>query len=204
VTSFPTSAAPVSGVYQLALGTTGLNVTSTIGGTKKAFNVIRISAANGVTKTINPAYLSDKSVSLAIDAGTYKIRVEGTDSKFNGISDDCVVTTGSVTACDVAMAANNFPFQVVGSSGETLTALVNSTVLGVSIYRTIDGKYLDYESVHYATDSETVSLQNGTYKVNVHKNMKEYWNKPKHTADVLRDGWYHTGDMGFLDDDYGH
>jgi len=32
--------------------------------------------------------------------------------------------------------------------------------------------------------------------------MKEYWNKPKHTADVLRDGWYHTGDMGFLDDEH--
>jgi len=29
--------------------------------------------------------------------------------------------------------------------------------------------------------------------------MKEYWNKPKHTTDVLKDGWYHTGDMGFLD-----
>jgi flagellar hook assembly protein FlgD len=175
VASFPTSTAPVSGVYQLALGTTGLNVTSTIGGVKKSFNPIRISAANGVTKTINPAYLSDKSVSLAIDAGTYKIRVEGTDSKFNGLSGDCVVTTGSITACDVAMDANNFPFQVVGSSGETLTALVSSTLLGVSIYRTIDGKYLDYESVFQGTDSETVSLQNGTYKVNIHKNMKAYW-----------------------------
>ena len=175
VTSFPTSAAPVSGVYQLALGTTGLNVTSTIGGTKKTFNVIRISAANGVTKTINSAYLSDKSVSLAIDAGTYKIRVEGTDSKFNGLSGDCVVTTSSVSTCDVVIAANNFPFQVVGASGETLTALVSSTLLGVSIYRTVDGKYLDYESVFQGTDSETVSLQNGTYRVNIHKNMKAYW-----------------------------
>ncbi len=177
VAAFPTSAAPVSGVYQLALGTTGLNVTSTVGGTKQAFNVIRISAANGVTKTINPAFLSDKSVSLAIDAGTYKIRVEGTDSKFNGLSGDCVVTTGSVSTCDVAIAENNFPFQVVGSSGESLTALVISSALGISIYRTIDGKYLDYESVLPGTDSETVSLQNGTYKVNIHKNMKFFWTK---------------------------
>jgi hypothetical protein len=175
VTAAPASASLISGVYQLALGTTGLNVTSTIGGTKKAFNVIRISAANGVTKSINSATLSDKSVSLAIDAGTYKIQVEGTDSKFNGLSGDCVVTTGAVSTCDVDIAANSFPFQVVGASGETLTALVSSTLLGISIYRTVDGKYLDYESVFQGTDSETVSLQNGTYRVNIHKNMKAYW-----------------------------
>ncbi|MGE0733492.1 MAG: long-chain-fatty-acid--CoA ligase [Alphaproteobacteria bacterium] len=29
--------------------------------------------------------------------------------------------------------------------------------------------------------------------------MREYWRKPKHTAEALRNGWYHTGDMGFLD-----
>jgi long-chain acyl-CoA synthetase len=29
--------------------------------------------------------------------------------------------------------------------------------------------------------------------------MKGYWNKPKHTADALRNGWYHSGDVGYLD-----
>jgi len=32
--------------------------------------------------------------------------------------------------------------------------------------------------------------------------MKEYWNKPKHTQDVLKDGWYYTGDMGFVDSEH--
>ncbi|MFO0986291.1 MAG: long-chain-fatty-acid--CoA ligase [Alphaproteobacteria bacterium] len=29
--------------------------------------------------------------------------------------------------------------------------------------------------------------------------MQGYWNKPKHTAEALRAGRYHTGDMGYLD-----
>ena len=30
--------------------------------------------------------------------------------------------------------------------------------------------------------------------------MREYWQKPKHTAEALKNGWYHTGDMGYLDE----
>ncbi len=31
--------------------------------------------------------------------------------------------------------------------------------------------------------------------------MREYWMKPEETTAVMRDGWYRTGDMGFIDDD---
>ena len=31
--------------------------------------------------------------------------------------------------------------------------------------------------------------------------MKGYWKRPSETEQVLRDGWYHTGDVGYLDAD---
>jgi long-chain acyl-CoA synthetase len=31
--------------------------------------------------------------------------------------------------------------------------------------------------------------------------MLGYWNRPEDTRDAIRGGWFHTGDIGYLDDD---
>ena len=62
-----------------------------------------------------------------------------------------------------------------------------------------------------ATDIEIRSLEDGTTVmatgdigevcIKGPQVMLGYWHRPDETADTLRDGWLHTGDTGYMDDD---
>jgi long-chain acyl-CoA synthetase len=41
----------------------------------------------------------------------------------------------------------------------------------------------------------------GEIVIKGHNVMKGYWNKPDATADAIKDGWFHSGDMAKVDDD---
>ncbi|RKQ35771.1 AMP-binding protein [Oceanobacillus halophilus] len=55
------------------------------------------------------------------------------------------------------------------------------------------------------TDFETGELlplgKEGELLVSTPSLFKEYWNKPKETNESNKDGWFHTGDMGMIDED---
>jgi long-chain acyl-CoA synthetase len=49
--------------------------------------------------------------------------------------------------------------------------------------------------------SDCATGEVGEIIVRGHNVMKGYWNRPDATAEVLKNGWFHTGDAGYLDAD---
>lgn len=66
---------------------------------------------------------------------------------------------------------------------------------GIPIYQT------KIRIVDPETDKERPVGEMGEIVISNPGVFKRYWNKPKETAQTLRDGWVFTGDMGFLDED---
>src|SRR4051794_32812818 len=54
--------------------------------------------------------------------------------------------------------------------------------------------------IHTAEGSPTGAGEVGEVAVRGPNVMGAYWNKPEQTAAVLRNGWYLTGDLGYMDD----
>lgn len=52
-----------------------------------------------------------------------------------------------------------------------------------------------------ANDQPLTPGERGEIVIRGHSVMKGYYNRPEDTADVMRNGWFHTGDVGTVDED---
>jgi long-chain acyl-CoA synthetase len=50
-------------------------------------------------------------------------------------------------------------------------------------------------------DNEVPQGEVGEIVIRGHNIMKGYWERPEATAEAIRDGWFHSGDMGRVDED---
>ena len=76
----------------------------------------------------------------------------------------------------------------VNSVGDVVIGSVGKPLKGV------EGKILDPQASDDGTPASGEILIRGPII------MKGYWNRPDATADVLKDGWLYTGDLGYFDE----
>jgi long-chain acyl-CoA synthetase len=50
-------------------------------------------------------------------------------------------------------------------------------------------------------DKEVAQGERGEIVIKGHNIMKGYWNKPEATAESIKNGWFHSGDIGYVDDE---
>ncbi|MDH3754730.1 MAG: long-chain-fatty-acid--CoA ligase [Acidimicrobiia bacterium] len=55
-------------------------------------------------------------------------------------------------------------------------------------------------SIRDADGNELPTGETGEVCARAGNFMREYWNKPEATAEVFHEGWYHTGDAGYVDE----
>ena len=101
---------------------------------------------------------------------------------FHSLGIDVLEAYGLTETCGGAFV-NSADDNVIGSVGKPLKG--------------VEGKIVDAEK------SEDGSPSSGEIAIRAPIVMKGYWNRPDRTAEVLKDGWLFTGDLGYFDRD-GH
>ncbi|HZR55840.1 MAG TPA: AMP-binding protein [Terriglobales bacterium] len=86
-----------------------------------------------------------------------------------------------LTETTAAVFATSPIDNVIGSVGKPLTG--------------VEARIIDAET------QESGSPAVGEIAVRGAVVMKGYWNRPEATGEVLKDGWFHTGDLGYFDHD---
>jgi acyl-CoA synthetase (AMP-forming)/AMP-acid ligase II len=105
---------------------------------------------------------------------------------------DRLVEGWGMTEHSGGLATVTTPDDYLDPDGERdVFATAGRAAVGVAI------RLVDSDDTRLPHDGETI----GELVIHSPSLMSGYWGRPDATADALRDGWYHTGDLGTIDAD---
>jgi long-chain acyl-CoA synthetase len=147
----------------------------------------------GLREKINQSLVARTLVKLAgaIDSLAFSRKVFGSvHQKFGGHL-KYLVCGGAPVDREVVRLFKTLGFEILEGYGMTETAPMITFTRPGKILPGVPGHLLPGIQIKFVEGEIVVSGNNV---------MQGYYNKPDDTAQVLKDGWLHTGDLGYLDD----
>ncbi len=147
----------------------------------------------GLKEKINQSIIAKTLVKLAgtINSLTLSRALFGSVQKKFGGHLKYLVCGGAPVDHEVVRLFKTLGFEILEGYGMTETAPMITFTRPGKIVPGIPGQLLPGIQVKFIDGEIVVSGKNV---------MQGYYNKPEDTAQVLQDGWLHTGDLGFMDD----
>lgn len=102
-----------------------------------------------------------------------------------------LVCGGAPIDPDIVRLFKTLGFEILEGYGMTETAPMITFTRPGTVVPGIPGQLLPGLNIRFENDEIVVSGRNI---------MQGYYNKPRETAEVLKDGWLYTGDLGYLDE----
>jgi long-chain acyl-CoA synthetase len=147
----------------------------------------------GLREKINSSIVARAMVSLAgmVNSLSFSRRLFGSVQKKFGGHLKYLVCGGAPVDAEVVRLFKILGFEVLEGYGMTETAPMITFTRPGAILPGVPGHLLPGIKIRFDDGEIVVSGKNV---------MQGYYNKRKETAQVLNDGWLHTGDLGFIDE----
>lgn len=165
------------------------NAVTIIIGVPRLYAAIR----KGIMDKINASILASLLFTVArkINSPKFSRKLFGTVHKKFGGAVEYLVSGGAALDKEIGSDFQTLGFEVLEGYGMTEAAPM--------ITFTRPGRVRIGSPGEIMSDETKVEIRDGEITASGSNIMKGYYNKPEETAEILKDGWLYTGDLGYID-----